>query len=486
VQQLLATLANNPHYELILDVHTFLSRLLLNFPEDKLLKIVVDAVFQKAESEIGRYRIAMYLFLTLWKVDLTVLKKAFSKVEDTFVYLSQDCEEVVDAMILSLLALRDRDQSLYRRALKLIRHSVLKTVEPRIEILKDKFKKKLSEADSSAWEFRGTDYRIVQVSPLYPKSIDEYIQTLGDPLFPIPQAKPSTEPNAKADKDSLEYDSSEEEESDNSDQSSGRENVRVKRKLKSHSKEKKRAESSKSKKPKEKSTSQPKKKAKIAVKDKSKDKESSKPKSISKDKLMLKLDKSRDKSLNKVSSLRGLISPPSTAHAHKSNANLTDQRRHRHSREAPSPEEGSLAIDMNKFGHLGKHHVPTSDPRINRDALGSNHLTSEEDLLNDHIRHVLEGTGKLIPSKRDPPPRLYNKGVIVLIEDLILGAEKADIVKLHVYLSSEFYKEPKRMELLDNIMDVCMYYLHFENTPFIPHVRLVLHILGEYLRSKFC
>ena len=481
------------------------------------MKAVIDAVFQKAESEIGRYRIGMYLFLTLWKIDLGILRKAFSKVEDTFVYLSSDEESVVDTLIITLMALQERDSAMYRRGLKMIRNSFLKKIEPRVEELKGSFRKKLIEADSSAWEFKGTDYRIVQISPLYPKGIEEYLQTLGEPLFPtMPYRSRQYQQEQKSESNSVDSESEKEDERYGyvrRIQNNGS-NVKVKDKLRE------RSATNRS------NSQQHRGKQVVNSRDLSKSRSTSKgmdnnTKTEGKNSIRIKGDKeimkdgSRSGSKGHIQykeqpnrlqhhdselrrsyghqdSLSGLISAPLAASKSKSKGkskdNIQTEKKKKRGMVPLSPEEDSL---NNGATRVPRHKNPIgieelSDPRLNRDFLRSGHLGSEEDLLNEDIRQVLAGTGKLIPSKREPPPRLYNKGIIVLIEDLILGAEKGDLIKLHVYLSSEFYKEPKRMELLDNIMDVCMYYLHFENTPFEPHVRLVLQTLGEYLRRNIC
>ena len=102
--------------------------------------------------------------------------------------------------------------------------------------------------------------------------------------------------------------------------------------------------------------------------------------------------------------------------------------------------------------------------------------------LNGDIEAILQGRGHKVPAPQPPAQeqRLFNSGAVTLAEDLVLGGGRNELIRLHGYFAEHFLKEQRKMTVLSNMLDLCMYYL-CQNASFEPNCRLLLQAISEYI-----
>lgn len=494
------TLIGAEDYQLAFESHTFLAGLCLVHPSETILKPVLEAVALQNYSENVRFRLASAFFVLLWRCDLGAIRKLMTKVEDAAVYLGPDSSDAVkDMLSMAIIMLKSRDPKLSKKCLKLMRKSVVDRIEYTEQAFGQLLIEKLGEVDFDQFNHynlkkedgrplgRGADFKILQICPLLPKEITTYLANVAGEVAQeeVFMSARFTNPFSSTldDNDGLR---------DRDRGSSMERDDRINPTYQNELKEKfKRYKSNGVKAPtiteytEESLTS-------MANPLRSSAKKSSKnlKKQIT--------DSQTLREENKFKSIEYYQHASRVTDFKVSSSYVSDREKH-HGADVSrvpacliSPRKDSfIKSDQNQVRKATRFGDEETLAEAKKDNIAPTSayeppilIVDNEEIINDEIRLILEGKGKIIPSKREPMnPNLYNESVIKIIEDIILGAERDDIIKLHAYFSTIFHREPARMTILDNILDMCMYYLTFEHGPFLTHTRIALQVVSEYLRG---
>lgn len=500
-QTWLQTLLSAEDYQLAFEGHTFLAGLCLSHPSEVIMKPILEAITMTSNNENVRFRLASYFFVLLWRCDLGHIRKLMTKVEDAAVYLGPDNSEAVkDMLSIALMTLKSRDLGLYRKCIKLMRKSVVDRIEQTEKDYELVLLEKLKEInfdllnhfgsakDDGRPHGKGADFKIIQICPLVPKEIEAFLDNVAGEVAQeelMMSARYTNLFSSQLDDDTCHNQGDCGSPADKNDRINPAYQRETKEKFKRYKSNGKNAptiteyteESLTSRANPLRSTTKKSSKTQKKVRG---DSETHRDES--------KLKSAEDgQYTNRVTDFK-VTSPYYGADGDRQHISEP-------SRIPPclvSPKEQSMikidtapVIKVTRFGdEEAAYHGNIREKESRRNKYTSASVKDNEDILNDEIKLILEGKGTVIPSKREPTnQQLYNETVIKIVEDIIFGSEKDDVIKLHAYFSAIFHREPNRMMILDNILDMCMYYLAFEHGPFKVHTKLVLQVICEYLRG---
>lgn len=455
----------------------------------------------KSESDEIRYKLAMYFFVLLWRTPVAGIKKLLTKVEDAAIYLGPDeCEEVRDALCMALIVLKSREESYYKKCLKLMRRSVVDMVESAANSHSQALLEKLKDVNFDELNHfairqedgrphgKGADYKIVQLCPMTLRTISSYLDCADFDSGQEELRMSARFVSNYSENQQTEEDSEETPERDDNERGS-----RINSSYNKATKEKFKRYKSQGKKPPtiteytEESKDSRRGPGSILVKksftslnriktDANSQEEDSKssPQYITSARNGSKGTQLKPPVIKSATNLRGGTQNP-TVPSH-----------------IASPHENSnIKIENHQGGKVTRFDVQ-EESRDEYQVYDYDYNQPDQQreqpndyLINDELRMILEGNGKKIPTRlTQSNTALYNEGVVKLAEDIILGGEKDDLIKLHAYFSTLFHKEQSRMTILNNLMDACMYYLAFDQGPFRANAKMVVTVVGEYLRGK--
>lgn len=444
---------------------------------------------------------ASVFFVLLWRCELATLRRLATKIEDAAVYLGPDPSEAVRGVLcMAMIALKNREASLFKKCIKLMRRSVADMVDQHERDYGQSLLDKLASIDFAQLNHfasktedgrphgRGADFKILQICPLLPKDIEVYLDHVAGEVAQEEMMMSARYTNVFSSQVADEDDDDSPERDDSQSK-----NDRINSYYKKDAQEKfKRYRNQSNKAPtiteytEESLNSKANGRRSSAKKSSRTQKKGWTATNTGKEESKLK---SADDYpyIHRVTDFR--VSSP------LENTDRDNQHRSEPSKVPAclvSPKEQSLIrvdyapqVKVTRFDDQQDNYQLEKRRHLDQvfgSALDVNQ--DNQDILNEEIKLILDGKGKIIPSKREHPnDQLYNESVIKIIEDIIMGGEKDDIIKLHAYFSGVFHKEPSRMTILDNILDMCMYYLAVEHGPFRPHTKIVLQVVSEYLRG---
>jgi hypothetical protein len=496
----LLSLLATPDYKQAFEVHTFLAGVFLKYPEEGLMKPILEAVMLKSGSEQIRYKLAMYFFVLLWRTPLSGIKKLLTKIEDAAIYFGpDDCEEVRDTLCMAMIVLKSREVTYYKKCLKLMRRSVVDMIESAVNQYGHALLEKLEDVDFDELNHfairqedgrphgKGADYKIVQLCPMSFKTIASYLECTDPDTAQEEMRMSSRFANNYSQYPNDDDNSDDEPQRDGNDYDSRINpayNKETRDKFKKYKSQGVRPptiteyteESRDSRR--QLGTTMTKKSFNSSIRPKTDTNNAGEG-----SRMKIQSEKS-----GKLSTADFNLRSPEQHSGRKggNNAKQTGVPGRSAIQEVPD----KIKIEHNQLPKVTKFEGKYDDEY---DYQREEYYNAQSDeyreepndyLINDELRMILEGNGKKVLTKVTPPKgNLYNEGVVKLVEDIILSADRDDMIKLHAYFSTMFHREQSRMVILNNILDACMYYLTFEQGPFRVNTKIVITILYEYLRG---
>lgn len=454
----------------------------------------------KSDSEEIRYKLSMYFFVLLWRTPLAAIKKLLTKIEDSAIYLGPDeCEEVRDTLCMAMIVLRNREETYFKKCLKLMRRSVVDMIESAANQYSQVLLERLKLVDFDELNHfsirqedgrphgKGADYKIVQLCPISFRTISSYLECVDPDTAQEEMRMSSRFANNYSHTHQDDDDSNEGPQRDDYIHDS-----RINSEYSKATREKFKKYKSRGAKPPTiteytEDSRDSRRPLGTAISKKSFNSSSRiRPENVFVGEGCMIRDQTEKKDKLMIGSYN--VKSPEQSSTRKG-GNIIQESRAMEELDAP-PSADKIKIEHNQvpkvtmFEDEGNQGYGYQQDKYYRPQVEESDEEPNDYLINEDLRMILEGNGKKIPTKLSSPKgNLYNEGVVKLIEDIIMGGERDDLIKLHAYFSTIFHREPSRMVILNNILDACMYYLTFEQGPFKANTKMVITVLYEYLRG---
>lgn len=500
---------SQPEYEQAFDAHVLLTKLSIQCPSEEVTKAIMESIFAKPPNEDVRYRLAMYLFLQVYKLTGPTLKRVYTRLEDALVYLSNDTSPfVVEAFHLSLVVLREKDLVSYKKCLKVLRPAV----EQRSQEVCESLTLKLHEllAIHTKYQVEPTEASIM--CPLFPRSATEYIHYLSVPLDSKAHQNRASHPHSelhKVDTDPRHelgprfFEAAEENSPGDQKRSNKRTGSKHKKQksgctveLLDQKLDKYRQNGSETRlkgglpkgKPRRGDSEDRSISPQVISRNGAESTKQgvpiydSKVPAVEQPTPRLRTPRSK-KPFGVVQSEHGplpspLMSPPEHSFLRSGDGwNPADRRFETFGKDEEEADKAAHKLFSRSAQHLGAGPKRPSARYPNPEQGLQGHLNDGLNNLVNYRDHL--ETYSQRARNRDG---LANKAIVLIVEDLILTGARQDLVRIHEYFLHAFHREENQMEVLSNILDECLYYIQLESSEFVGNLKIVLLTLNEYLR----
>jgi hypothetical protein len=458
-----------------LEAHSFICDLLLNYPNEQYLKFVSNTIVQKKDAVEIRYRVAYYLFLLSWKLEDKQLKKSIPLLEGCLRVLSNDTSsDVLDVTVLILVTLEYLHNFAYKKIRRGLEPTFIDILDAKAANLCQVIHNLLDALSKREFD---SMYAILQICPLYPKSLETYLESMQDLVLeqmsgPDGYGEMEEQINEERydDEDPEEY---REEGTENMDYVAEL-NLRntVENKLKKY-KKKNRKDPTIEELPdesKNSSTEPYRTNEKILTSSmeslKSKYKTKFRPKSLDpffehmlskgqKNELTPKTDYEKDLMFKNKD--KKVLTTPSEMSNIKIEAN-------------PNIPLSNFK-DGNRFIGAGNHEYCNSNDeylRLNPDSP-------------DYIPQLIRASGTWADLRRREGKCLENDSIILLLEDILLFSRPEDFYKFNLYINRGLLREIYKIKVLGNFIDALMFYLNYSDAVVKRNILRVVTLLCEHI-----
>lgn len=458
-----------------MEAHSFLCDLLLNYPSELFLKFVSNTIVQKKDAVEIRYRVAYYLFLLVWKLDDKQLKKSIPLLEGCLRALSNDTSsEVLDVSVLILVALEYLHNFAYKKIRRGLEPTFIDILDAKAAILSQVIHNLLDSLSKVEFE---PMYAILQICPLYPKSLETYLESMQDLVIEqLAGQEGCGEMEEQMDEERYAVEDQEEFRDDGNEDMDYVADLHhrnsVEDKLKKYKKRNRKdptieelPDESKNS-----STEPYRTNEKILTSSmeslKSKYKTKFRPKSLDpffehmlskgqKNQLTPKTDYEKD--LMFKNKEKQMLSTPSEMSNLKMEANLNN----------PS-----------NFSKDGIRYVAAGNQE---------YMISNEEYLKlnpnspDYIPQLIRASGTLTDLRRREGKVLENDSIILLLEDILLFSRPEDFYKFNLYINRGLLREIYKVKVLSNFIDAFMFYLNYADAVVKRNILRVITLICEHM-----